>query len=214
MTRTAWAILVLLLPSLAFAGTVEIDFETPKLIGIDWLAADSYLDPSSGVVFVGDRVIGPVVNAETSACVEPANRDQKLGTGLQDQVGRAADTIYVYFPQPLLPPVSISFELQSALNTSWRIDLFHPVGETAGSGTGYLSINGGTCGYPGGPRSRGTVLATSDVPVGWAVIGAADMEMTNFVFVIDNMIIESPSVGVGVNTEATTWSAMKASFGQ
>lgn len=198
----------------AHAGSIEIDFETPALVGIDWLAADSYTDPSSGVVFVAEiSQIGPVVNAATTACVDPPDRDQKLGMGTESGgLGRSGGTMFVYFPEPLLPPVQISVDIQSAMDSAWAVTLFHPVGVEAGEGTVYLTENDGNCGYPGGWRSVRTATVTADVPVAWAAIGPASGMGSGFVFVIDDMVIESPTLDESVSNETVPWSAIKARY--
>lgn len=201
-------------PVATLAGTISIDFEMPVLVDIDWLATDTYTDPASGVVFVAySGKIGPVVNSATSACVDPPDRDQKLGTAASgDHPGGAGEAIFVYFPAPLQPPVRINVDVQSGWNSDWAITLFHPVGVEAGQGTRRLSTSGGNCGYPGGWRSMGTLTVTSEVPVAWAVIGPAPHAASSFVFVIDDMVIESPTLDTSVRNETVPWSAIKARY--
>jgi hypothetical protein len=78
-----WTLNVLILAQ----GHVVTDFETPALGTDTTLVVNPYNDTTAGVTFSADEPgfqfahVGLVKNRSTSACVEPADENQKLGTG-------------------------------------------------------------------------------------------------------------------------------------
>ena len=73
-------------PGTASDHVQQIDFENPPLNENPRQVINPFIDPSTSVIFTaepnyaGNGVVGLVKNSHTSACVDPKNDDQKLGT--------------------------------------------------------------------------------------------------------------------------------------
>ncbi|MEZ4737511.1 MAG: hypothetical protein R3E79_61330 [Caldilineaceae bacterium] len=90
------------------AASTMIDFEATILEPQeDRRTIDPYTDTASGIVFgavdaVANGVVGIVKNSATSACVEPSDANQKLGTGVNSTqgstVGQSGFAIRADFP--------------------------------------------------------------------------------------------------------------------
>ena len=112
-------------PCFAQAQEFTINFETPSLGTSPRQVVNPYVDPATGVTFtaepggVGDAVVGLVKNNATSACVEPVDQNQKLGTGRQSfsdgSIGLSGFAIRATFPTLLLAPVTVSVSFKPEL---------------------------------------------------------------------------------------------------
>jgi hypothetical protein len=139
---------------------------------------------------LGDEVVGLVRNSATSACVEPADTNQKLGSGRSSLstdggIGLRGFPIRATFARPLEPaagPVTVSVVLQARQNTTLRLRLYDPAGMEAAAVTKAAQPAAGTCGLPGEPRAATTVTATSSRPVAFAVMDTLEGDR---VFLID-----------------------------
>ena len=183
------------------AAPITIDFETPNLGVNSRQMINPYTDVGSGVKFMaegggfGDEVVGLVKNNATSACADPADTDQKLGTGRNNgapgaNIGLAGFAIRATFPTPLAPPVTVSAEFQTLAGQPIRIRLFDATNTEVGNATDTANPADGTCGFPGDPRARKSLSAASAThPVAYAIL---DMGTATggFVFVIDNFKFE------------------------
>ena len=177
---------------------VRVTFETPTLRTAERQVVNPYPYKGTGVQFTAEApetpgaVVGVVKNQATSACVEPADTNQKLGTG-QTAVGQSAGIglgtfpIRATFADPLTPParglVTVRVEFQAVSSTSVRLRLFDSRGGELASVSETARTADGTCGYPGGPRARQVVSATTTSVVAYAIM---DTQPTGRVFVIDN----------------------------
>jgi hypothetical protein len=171
------------------------DFETPSLGDSARRIVNPYT--AAGVTFtadqmtLGDEVVGLVKNSATSACVEPANTDQKLGTGRSSlstdgRIGLSGFPIRATFSRPLAAgprPVTVSVTFQALAETSLRLRLFDPSGTEVASMIKAAAPAAGDCGLPGGPRAATVVTATSARPVAYAVMDTVEGDR---VFVIDS----------------------------
>jgi len=178
------------------AWATTVDFETPPL----GTAAREIISPytANGVTFttessLGDAVVGLVRNRVTSACVEPADENQKLGTGRKDSsisgggVGLSPYPIKATFSPVLSPtgtaPVSVSVEFQTSAGATARLRLFDPSGVEVASVSDLALPADGTCGMPGEPRARKVLTAIARQPVAYAIM---DVLPSDRIFVIDN----------------------------
>jgi uncharacterized protein YkwD len=193
----------------AARADATVNFETPAL----GTAARQIVNPytASGLSFtaiggsVSDAVVGVVKNSATSACVEPADANQKLGTGRQafanGSIGLAAFPIKAQFASPLAPApnggyVRISVEFQTLAGSTLRVRLYDASGTQIGAPvTAVAGPNGGTCGYPGSQRARKTVTATVTSTVASVVMDTVE---GGRVVVIDNFTAISPVVATPV----------------
>jgi hypothetical protein len=189
------------------SSAVVIDFEHPLLTN-DRQIVNPYLysSPTLTVEFTtppgsfGDGVVGLVKNSATSACVEPSSSDQKLGTGRSDtsdgSIGLAASPIQARFKTPLAAPATISVDFQTVAGPQVRLRLLDAAGQTIATSTAPTpAARGGTCGFPGLPRSRVTVTATAHQPVFSAVMDLVGTQ--SVVFVIDNFTVTAPTSAAG-----------------
>jgi hypothetical protein len=172
---------------------VRIDFESPPLGADQSRAISPYV--AGGVTFtaesaVAGAVVGPVKNRFTSACAEPANDDQKLGTGTaESNIGRAGFPIRATFDQPLRPAdgtVSVSVSFQTLAGSTVQLRLFDADGNLLAEGSATANPPAGTCDFPGGPRARTTLTVQSSSEVASAVISEATGG--GRVFVIDDFV--------------------------
>lgn len=204
--------LVLLFASLAAAPTqalTTIDFETPNLGAFDRMVIDPYV--ASGVTFnaipAANGDVGLVKNSATTACVEPQDANQKLGTTpiSSDLVGLSAFSIRADFPVGGDLVTIVSVEFQALGDGTAHVRLFNAANVEVGSKSEAMDPDDGTCGFPGGPRARTTVTAMATEAVAYAT-----MEVTpdQHVFVLDDF-----SFGNGtVQTDPTTWGRVKSHY--
>lgn len=175
----------------------KVDFETPSLGKDSSQIISPYIDEATGVTFTAeafangsvDEVIGLVKNRATSACVDQPD-NQKLGTGrsiFPKSIGLSDFPIRATFPQPLAR-VTISVEFQTLAGQPVRLRLFNTSGIEVASVTELALPADGTCGFPGAPRARKTVSATSTQAVAYAEM---DVVNVNVVFVIDNFEVKA-----------------------
>jgi hypothetical protein len=178
---------------------VTINFEIPSLGVTEREIVSPYTDSVAGVTFTAepsagfsDAVVGLVKNRVTSACVEPADVNQKLGTGRQafapgGSIGLGSFQVRATFSIPisasLLEPLFVSAEFQAGSGTRLRLRLFDPDGSELVSLMQPALPADGTCGYPGGPRARKVLSVTVARPAAFALM---EVEPADRVFVIDN----------------------------
>ena len=173
---------LLLNPLPAPAQSGVIDFETPLLAKTE---NKRTINPyASGEVSFstegGDGVIGLVKNNATSACAEPADENQKLGTGTTvdpSNVGLSGFAIRATFRQPIPFPATVSVEFQTGLDAPIRLRLFDSKGNEVGSTSDTASPAAGTCGNPGAQRARKTVSADSTGDVAYAIMDSINLPM-------------------------------------
>jgi hypothetical protein len=174
----------------------KIDFETPSLGGNPRQLINPYIDPATGVTFTAEPfgVVGLVKNRITSACVEPPDDNQKLGTGTsinpEESIGLSGFPIKATFSQPLAS-VSISVEFQVLAGAPVRLRLFDASDNEVASVTEFALPADGTCGLPGGPRASKTVTATSAQAVSYAIMDVERIGGIEYVFVIDNFEVKA-----------------------
>lgn len=167
-------------------GPATIDFETPNLGPLARMVIDPYIESITGVVFTSPAAnahVGLVKNRSTSACVDPPDENQKLGTApvWSGSIGLAGFPIQAMFPTPLTGPVTISVEFQLLAGRPILLTLYDSLGTPVASTPAISGPPDGTCGFPGDPRARTVVTATSGDPVAYAVME----QLSNAVFVID-----------------------------
>ncbi|MBP1466298.1 hypothetical protein EYB53_011330 [Candidatus Chloroploca sp. M-50] len=129
----------------------------------------------------GDEVIGIVANGNTSACVESKSpEDRVLATGRGSSVGVSAFPIRATFDPPV---VAVSVEFQGPAN--FRMRLFSGTEEL--ETVSAVGSAAGTCGFPGSPRSNGTIEATAspNKPITAVIF---DEPSGGRVFAIDNLM--------------------------
>jgi len=178
-----------------------VDFETPDLGG----GTEQFLrfvDSATGIAFtavqvapLNDFVVGIVPNGWTSACVPGDLANQTLGTGRASQpgsVGLAGVPIRVEFPKPLLRGTTVSIRFQALVGASFRLTLFDGHGTELSVTQGAVTNAVGTC--VTGRSDAGFVTLEAEAP---SRVASAVLEQTsNFVYVIDNLIID-PQRGSG-----------------
>jgi hypothetical protein len=190
-----------------------IDFETPQIEQSGEKAA-AYTDPQSGVIFTtessGGRV-GLVRNAEASACVEPANRNQLLGTGsLDTDIGRGGFVILAELPSPRPRGTQVSVDVQSAtgltglimlVESKERMESLNKAASTdsaqrdrllkeiiAGGNTSEIVQASGNCGLGGPTRGRQRVTVIAERPFSLVSISVPGSG-ARVGYVIDNFAI-------------------------
>lgn len=188
------------IPTASAAQVMEgiVDFETPALGSQARLVIDPYVDEGAGVTFTADPlpvsssgVVEVIKNSATSACTEPSNDDQLLGTRWPGPANFGTYPIRGTFTNELQPPVSVSVDVQTLAGSIARIRLFDSSGNVVSRSTATASNDLGTCGKPGSARSSVTVTATSESAVAYAVVDLAKSWGT--VFVIDDFTYEAAS---------------------
>ncbi len=181
------------------AAAQLIDFESPPLGALESEVIDPYVDPVSGTEFRAlpsgtmAGVVGLVKNSATSACVEPVDANQKLGTGPAGAtvIGRSAFPIEVRFPAPLAPPVFIAVDLQSVAGAGAQLFLYDSAGNQVGAAREYALPADGTCGFPGFGSARVVLAAGSAQPV-----ASVRLPGSSYVYVIDNFrFAQAPLTG-------------------
>ena len=173
------------------AQSSVIDFEDPPLGRLDRQVINPYVDAPSKVTFSAldarSGVVGVVKNSATSACVEPVDSNQKLGTAPvdSDSIGLSGFAIRADFPAELAPPVRVGVTFQTGEKVPIRIRLFDANGGEVGTTSDFASPGNGTCNLPGDPRARKTIFATSSKSVAYAVMDLED-STGGRVFVLDD----------------------------
>jgi len=189
--------------------TVTADFETPDLGGATSVAFPDYVDADTSVRFtavadhVSDEVIGLVTNQATTACVDPADTNQKLGTGIDSSpgsMGFSGFAIRADFPGPLPRGATISAQFQTIAGVPLRVRVFDEAGNEVGATQAVAGPASGTCGNPGDARARTTVMATALAPASYAILDLAQFTSA-YVFVIDDF---SLSINFN-NTDHICW---------
>ncbi|MCB0122258.1 MAG: hypothetical protein KDE58_08455, partial [Caldilineaceae bacterium] len=175
------------------AQSSGIDFETPSLGTAPNQQIDPYVDTATGTSFTadGNGVIGLVKNSATSACVAPADANQKLGTGTdKSNIGLSGFGIKATFQQPLQPPARVSVDFQTGVDVPVRLQLFNEKDELVGETLTTTDATGSNCNQAGGDRAVKRVVATSTQAVAYAILDL-ESQTGGRVFVIDNFEAES-----------------------
>jgi hypothetical protein len=174
-------------------------FETPTLGSADRRPVDPY--EAEGVQFtaeaprVADAAVGVVKNSATRACVEPADTNQKLGTGRVTldprsavAIGHGTYPIRATFTRGLAAAagrsVTVQVEFQTIHDTTVRLRLFDRMGRELVSASERARFPENNCGLASGPHARQVVSATTTSAVAYALM---DVQPAGTVFVIDNV---------------------------
>ena len=177
-----------------FSFTSHIGFETPVLgDSEERRVINPYVDSATGVTFTaefdgwGDEIVGLVKNRSTTACVEPPNEDQKLGTGRSafgedGSIGLSGFPIRATFPSPAAGPVEVWVEFQALAGTDVSLTLYDSGNNSVASVTEQAGPPDGTCGFGTAPRARTLLHATANEDVAYAIMEQGG----NSVMVIDN----------------------------
>ncbi len=188
--------------------TTTIDFESPTLGALARTIVDPY-QPNALVTFTsampanGVTVVGLVKNNATSVCVEPADMNQKFGSGRANfsdgAIGYGTAAIRADFTQPLAPPQVIAVDFQTGAGLPVRLRLFDAAGTEIGAVTESATDTGGTCGLPGQLRARKRLTLRAEQPVVAAIMDMS-ADTGRFVFTIDNFTFgpapaDDPSTG-------------------
>jgi hypothetical protein len=192
MLRRSITTFVLVTATAAPCGAMTtIDFETPSLGASGSAIINPYV--ADGVTFTavsagfGDEIVGLVKNSATSACADPADANQKLGSGRSSfpngSIGFGIFAIRADFPPPPVVTDVVSVEFQLLSGQGIRLRLFNAGGTEVGSATDVSGPPDGTCGNPGGPRARTTLVAVASEPAAYAIM---DVLTPGPVLVIDN----------------------------
>ena len=191
------------------AATI-VDFESPPLGALARTIADPY-QPNALVTFTsatptnGVNVVGLVKNNATSVCIEPADANQKFGSGRSNfsdgAIGYGTAAIRATFAQPLTPPQVIAVDFQTGAGLPVRLRLFDASGIEIAAVTESATESAGTCGLPGQPRARKRLTLRADQPVAAAVMDMG-ADTGRFVFTIDTFSygpapLDDPSTGQG-----------------
>ncbi|MCE7989252.1 MAG: DUF11 domain-containing protein [Caldilinea sp. CFX5] len=191
-------------------ATTVIDFESPALGALARTIVDPY-QPNTLVTFTsampanGVNVVGLVKNNATSVCVEPADMNQKFGSGRANfsdgAIGYGTAAIRADFTQPLAPPQVIAVDFQTGAGLPVRLRLFDAAGTEIAAVTESATDTGGTCGLPGQPRARKRLTLRAEQPVAAAIMDMG-ADTGRFVFTIDNFTfgpapVDDPSTGQG-----------------
>ncbi|MFK7844439.1 MAG: LamG domain-containing protein [Rhodothermales bacterium] len=188
------------------AGDMQIDdatkinFETPALGSDARLTLDPYIDEASGIEFTAvtdfggvDGVVGLVKNLSTSACVDPPDGNQKLGTAPGARpgfIGLSAFPIKATFPQVIHPPVRVTVSFQSIAGSTVRVTMFDDAGNEVARTEKEIAPSGGTCGFPGDPTGREMLAVSSNRSVAYVIMeNASNSDSGGFVTVIDDFTI-------------------------
>jgi hypothetical protein len=183
---------------------VEIDFEDPLLGFRGQQALDPFI--SSGVRFTAlpfpnggstDEVVGLVFNELNNACVDPANRNVKLGTGRQSTypnsgIGWDGYPIKAELTTPLQPDssrgdqVEISVEFQTVTGKEVRLRLYNSSHEMVVEERGKITSNRGDCGKIGGPRGTVRLTAVTQSDVSYAILDVPKNFLGGIAYVIDD----------------------------
>lgn len=168
-----------------------VDFEEPKITHSQIINPYTAL----GVTFstpeiLGDEVVGLAANYATSACVEPVDDNQKLGTGRAAfGVGTSGLPIRADFGIALRRSVTVSVEVQTLAGKTVSLQLFGTSGDLVAEMQTLAGPADGTCGLPGDPRARLGLSTSAEEPVAYAIIDVVD---PGVVFVIDNFAFGDP----------------------
>ena len=134
--------------------------------------------------------VGLVKNRASTACVDPADDDQKLGTGGPGiAIGQSSQGIHITFIPQLSQGATIEFEFQTLDSATLGITMFSDDGSELAVETILARPAGGTCGFPGPERARSTALFTTIGEVRTLLIDS------RWVLVIDDLRITPPQPG-------------------
>lgn len=170
------------------AQSSGIDFETPNLGTAPNQQIDPYVDTATGTSFTvdGNGVAGLVKNSFTSACVAPADANQKLGTGTdKSNIGLSGFAIRATLGTQLQPPVRVAVDVQTGVDVPVRLRLYNAAGALVGETLTTTDSTGSNCNQPGGDRAVKRVAASSAQAVAYAIIDL-ESQTGGRVFVIDN----------------------------
>jgi len=190
----------LLTTAYRLARATLIDFEEPPLGGEPRQIIDPYrFVTDAGVTFTvatpinPTEVVGLVKNNATSVCVEPADSDQKLGSGRSNfangAIGYGTSALRATFTQPLSPPHVVAVDFQTGAGVPIRLRLFDIAGNEV---AGIMDLAGpanGTCGLPGQMRARKRLTVRAEQTVAFAVMDLGS-DTGRFVFTIDNFAFD------------------------
>ena len=207
--RTCVSVILVMLVTVATASAVTVDFETPPLGLNSFLVINPYVDAVSGVTFTAvGAAIGIVKNNSTSACADPADANQKLGTGPAGggSIGFSSFPMRADFPGLTNAPVTVSVEFQCVVGAPLIFRLYNAANVQVAAVIDFMSGGVGTCGFPGPNRARKTLSLTSVQPVAWAFMDVGD----NSVLVLDNFTFVTDVAPVPI--EVTTWGGIKSLF--
>jgi len=162
------------------------DFETPALDGGGRMAVSPY--STDDVTFSAETaergvVVGVVENSGTSACIEPRDNNQKLGSGLgASEVGLSSFPIRATFTAALVAPAYVFSEFQTTTDEA-TIRLFDAQDRDVTALSVLATSQRSSCNPPGSVRYWVRVGATSSEPVAYAILS---VNPPGQVFVIDN----------------------------
>lgn len=210
LTEPTSDIAVRLLPMMEHG--FSIDFEAPELASGEWnRTIDPFVHVEAGTRFSAVQppsgasytlVTGLVVNAFTSACVPPADLDQKLGTGVagagssgsSSSVGFSGGGIRADFEGWLPVGTVVRAELQSGATANGRIHLLDAAGNEVTMVSDSLGPPIGTCVEGRMDAGRTVVSATVDVPTASVIFDVvAPTGSAGFVWVLDDVALHSPT---------------------
>lgn len=180
-------------PATAASGSVSFDAPALGLVGRQ--VVSPYV--AGGVRFTAatdendDAVVGVVRNNATSACADPADNNQKLGTGRNTfpdgSIGLSDFAIRATFDTPLAPApggaVRVAVEFQAIAGTRLRLRLYDAAGAEIAASVVPAEPAAGTCGFPGPARARRIAAAEARTPVAYALMDTIDIGV---VFVLDD----------------------------
>ncbi len=197
------------------ARAASVDFETPSLGALDRMVINPYV--ATGVSFVAvargvtSGEVGLVKNSATSACADPPDANQKLGTAPAGSgaIGLSDFTIRANFSPYLSGLVQVSAQFQTISGSTVRILLYDNYGYLMTSAIQTALPGAGTCGYPGTARARRTVTATGHGTVAYALL---DVEPNGVVFVIDEFRYATGVIAVREGAEGES-EATAVAFG-
>jgi hypothetical protein len=169
---------------------VVVDFEHPRLAGAERQVIDPYIDEATGIWFAAKCPgsshgrVGFVRNDATSACVEPASGNQKLGSCPDgaDCVGLGCFAMAAVFPDLLEHGGEITVDFQSLVGCELRLQLFDVHRRLLAETRVIAGEAAGTCGNPGGPRALTTLSTRTWGQLAYVVMSAE----VGKVLVIDN----------------------------
>lgn len=172
-----------------------VDFESPPLGALNRMTIDPYTAPGVTFTTVTEGDVGIVKNSATSACVDPADANQKLGSApTGGAVGMGPKAIRATFSPPLAGEVNVSVEFQTGSGETIRLRLLNPAGGVVATSTAIASPDGGTCGFPGGQRARTVVGASKRGTVASAIMDVSSN--TSSIFVLDDFRFSGTRVAV------------------
>lgn len=226
LTEPISGLVVRLLPMME--GGLSIDFESPDLAQGEWnrtISPFAHIEtgtwfspvqPSSGASYT--LVTGLVINAFTSACVPPADRDQKLATGVSgsgasgssSSVGFSAGAIRADFQGWLPVGTIVQAELQSGATATGRIHLLDAAGNEVAMVAESLGPPIGTCVEGRMDAGRTVVSGTVGVPTSSVIFDVVPPTGSpGLVWVMDDVVVRlaSPAASTTIpNPDRFGWS--------